>query len=63
MSIHFSGVDDDAVVWLNGREVGSHTGGSDPFAVDLTHTLRNGENLVVRASYEGIRSHILLEHL
>ena len=47
MSIHFSGVDDDAVVWLNGREVGSHTGWSDPFAVDLTHTLRNGENLVV----------------
>jgi len=47
MSIHFAGVDDDAVVWVNGLEVGSHTGYSDPFAVDVGNALRNGENLVV----------------
>lgn len=47
MSIHFAGVDDDAVVWLNGIEVGSHNGYSDPFAVDVTGALRNGENLIV----------------
>jgi hypothetical protein len=47
MSIHFAGVDDDAVVWVNGVEVGSHTGYSDPFALDITAALRNGENLVV----------------
>lgn len=47
MSIHFAGVDDDAVVWLNGIEVGSHTGYSEPFNVDLGAALRNGENLIV----------------
>lgn len=47
MSLHFAGVDDDAVVWVNGVEVGSHTGYSDPFAVDVSTALRAGENLVV----------------
>jgi len=47
ISIHFAGVDDDAVVWVNGIEVGSHTGYSDPFAVDISPALRNGENLIV----------------
>lgn len=47
MSLHFAGVDDDAVVWVNGIEVGGHTGYSDPFTVDVSHTLRVGENLVV----------------
>ncbi|MBU1423024.1 MAG: alpha-glucosidase C-terminal domain-containing protein [Bacteroidetes bacterium] len=46
-SIHFAGVDDDAVVWINGINVGSHTGYSDPFALDVTDALRNGENMVV----------------
>jgi glycosidase len=47
MSLHFAGVDDDAIVWVNGVEVGSHTGYSDPFAVDVSKALRVGENLVV----------------
>ncbi len=47
MSIHFAGVDDDATVWVNGIEVGSHTGYSDPFAVDVSTALRNGENSIV----------------
>ena len=47
LSIHFAGVDDDAVVWVNGVEVGSHTGYNDPFGVDITAALRSGENLVV----------------
>jgi glycosidase len=47
MSLHFAGVDDDAVVWVNGVEVGSHTGYSDPFAVDVSKALKVGENLVV----------------
>ena len=36
LSIYFAGVDDDAVVWVNGIEVGSHTGYSDPFSVDIS---------------------------
>lgn len=47
MSLHFAGVDDDAVVWVNGAEVGTHSGYSDPFVVDLKGTIHLGENTVV----------------
>jgi cyclomaltodextrinase / maltogenic alpha-amylase / neopullulanase len=47
LSIYFAGVDDDAVVWVNGIEVGSHTGYSDPFAVDITSAIHKGDNSVV----------------
>lgn len=47
LSLHFAGVDDDAAVWVNGVEAGSHTGYSDPFALTVTPYLKKGENLVV----------------
>ncbi len=47
LSLYFAGVDDDAVVWVNGIEVGSHTGYSDPFSVDITSAMRKGDNSVV----------------
>ncbi len=47
LSLFFGGVDDDAVVWVNGIEVGSHMGYSEPFAVDISRALRPGENRVV----------------
>jgi len=47
VSIHFAGVDDDAVVWVNGIEVGMHTGYSDPFVLEVTRALRHGENTIV----------------
>ena len=47
LSIYFAGVDDDAMVWVNGVEVGNHTGYSDPFPVDITSAVRNGDNSVV----------------
>lgn len=46
LSIHFAGVDDDATVWVNDAEVGSHTGYSDPFAVDCSAAVRPGVNSV-----------------
>ncbi len=46
LSIHFAGVDDDATVWVNDVEVGSHTGYSDPFAVDVSAAVRVGVNSV-----------------
>jgi cyclomaltodextrinase len=46
-SIYFVGVDDDAFVWINGIEVGSHTGYSDPFSLDVTNALRDGENYII----------------
>lgn len=47
LSIYFGGVDDDATVWVNGIEVGHHTGYSDPFVVDISPAIRSGENLIV----------------
>jgi beta-galactosidase/beta-glucuronidase len=47
ISLHFAGVDDDAVVWVNGIEVGGHTGYTDPFALDITSALRPGLNALV----------------
>jgi hypothetical protein len=48
--LHFGAVDWEATVWLNGRQVGQHRGGYDPFAFDVTDALKSGENtLVVRA--------------
>jgi beta-glucuronidase len=38
-----------ATVWLNGRQIGAHTGGYDPFELDLPNLHRKGVNrLVVR---------------
>lgn len=34
--LHFGAVDQRAVVWCNGLEVGRHTGGYTPFTIDLT---------------------------
>ena len=39
--LHFGAVDQRAVVWCNGWEVGSHTGGYTPFTVDLTDALED----------------------
>lgn len=47
ISIYFAGVDDDAVVWINGVKVGEHAGYSDPFSIDAMSALHDGENLIV----------------
>ncbi len=47
--LHFGAVDYQAWAWLNGRPVGSHTGGSVSFSFEITGALREGSNeLVVR---------------
>jgi len=40
--LRFDAVDWDATVVVNGKEVGSHTGGYDPFAFDITNALTRG---------------------
>jgi len=47
--LHFGAVDWDATVYLNGRPVGRHRGGYDPFSFDITDALRAGseQELVV----------------
>jgi glycosidase len=47
LSIYFAGVDDEAVVWVNGKDLGEHTGYSDPFAIDITPAIRKGQNTIL----------------
>jgi beta-galactosidase len=47
--IHFEAVDHEATVWLNGKELGKHSGAHTPFSFDLTEALKDGDNeLLVR---------------
>src|SRR5690606_6534911 len=45
--LHFGAVDFEAHVQVNGALVGSHRGGSDTFAFDITDYLRPGDNELV----------------
>lgn len=47
--LHFGAANHEAEVWVNGEAVGRHVGGFTPFAVDVTASLRDGENAVVVA--------------
>ncbi len=48
--LHFGAVDWESTVWVNGREAGTHRGGYDPFAYDITDALKRGakQEIVVR---------------
>ena len=47
--LHFGAVDWHARVWVNGQTVGEHKGGYDPFTLDVTDALKDGEQeLLVR---------------
>jgi len=39
--LHFGAVDWDTTVWVNGRQLGSHCGGYDPFTCDITYALND----------------------
>ena len=45
--LHFDAVDWQSTVWVNGIEVGQHTGGNDPFTYDITDVLKSGKNEVI----------------
>lgn len=40
--LHFGAVDWECTVFVNGKEVGSHKGGYDPFSFDITSALMKG---------------------
>jgi beta-galactosidase len=44
--LHFAGVKSASHVWVNGRAVGYHEGGTEPAEYDITEYLRSGENLL-----------------
>jgi len=45
--LNFQAVDWEATVWVNGKKIGSHRGGYDPFTFDITDALKDGENSIV----------------
>jgi beta-galactosidase/beta-glucuronidase len=42
--LHFGAVDWKCTIYVNGKEVGSHQGGYDPFSIDITGALKKGAN-------------------
>jgi beta-galactosidase/beta-glucuronidase len=46
--LHFGAVDQSCTVWVNGHEVGSHTGGYLPFTLDVTEAVSGDDLLEVR---------------
>ena len=40
--LHFEAVDWETHIWVNGRHIGTHQGGYDPFVFDITAALKNG---------------------
>jgi hypothetical protein len=45
--LHFGAVDWEATVFVNGKEVGTHKGGFDPFSFDITDSLKEGKGELV----------------
>ena len=49
--LHFGAVDFQTTVYLNGREIGTHTGGYQSFTFDITDAAKPGDNeLVVKVN-------------
>ena len=52
--LHFGAVDWETTVWLNGKEVGSHQGGYDPFTFDISSFLKaDGPNELIVSVWDG----------
>ncbi len=45
--LHFGAVNYEAIVFVNGNEIGKHIGGFTPFNLEVTGLLKNGENSLV----------------
>ncbi|MBO9572725.1 MAG: hypothetical protein J7497_11050, partial [Chitinophagaceae bacterium] len=45
--IHFGAVDNEATVFVNGKEIGKHAGGYTEFSFDITAALKNGGNEII----------------
>jgi hypothetical protein len=50
--LHFGAVDWEAHVWINGKEVGSHQGGYDPFTFDITDSLQDGDQEILLSAWD-----------
>jgi len=45
--LHFDAVDFEAAVFVNGTELGTHRGMSEPFTIDITDALKDGKGEVI----------------
>ncbi len=52
--LHFGAVDYEAMVWVNGRLVGTHRGGYTAFSFDITDHLRPGLNVVTVRAFDDL---------
>ncbi|HYW78992.1 MAG TPA: glycoside hydrolase family 2 TIM barrel-domain containing protein [Thermoguttaceae bacterium] len=50
--LHFGAVDWDTTIWINGAQVGTHRGGYEPFALDITEQLKQDDNELVLAVWD-----------
>ncbi|MFY0256162.1 glycoside hydrolase family 2 protein [Chitinophaga sp. 30R24] len=50
--LHFGAVDWQTTVFLNGKEVGSHTGGYTAFTIDITDAVKPGVNTLLLKVYD-----------
>ncbi|PSL48315.1 glycosyl hydrolase family 2 [Chitinophaga niastensis] len=50
--LHFGAVDWQTKVYLNGKEVGGHTGGYTAFTIDITDAVKPGDNILLVKVYD-----------
>lgn len=43
-ALSFAGVDDNAIMWLNGNKVGEYWGANQPFRLDISSFIQKGQN-------------------
>ncbi|MHB8862262.1 MAG: glycoside hydrolase family 2 protein [Pirellulaceae bacterium] len=55
--LHFGAVDWQCTVWVNGQQVAEHTGGYDPFTIDITSAVKQGTNDLVVAVRDPTDTH------
>ena len=54
VKLNFGAVTWETRVWVNGTQVGTHTGGYDAFSFDITNALRAGSNEIIVGAYSPI---------
>ncbi|HEX6357983.1 AbfB domain-containing protein [Actinophytocola sp.] len=52
--LNFGAVTWETRVWVNGTQVGTHTGGFDAFSFDITNALRTGANEIIVGAYSPV---------